>query len=195
MEAVFELGHDPEVAAASAERPEQLRIAVLAGDDDGPIGRHDLRPNEVVAGQPGRTHEKADAAGQGQATDPGVDERPAGGRKVVRNRGPIEVLPQSPARCPRPPSRGVDLDRAHLTQVDHQGAVGHRMSGNAMAAPTHGDGQAGSTRGTDRADDVLRRPAHHDRGRMMIDRPVECAPRRVVSGSVGHDDPSRDRAI
>ena len=38
LEAVFERGHDAEVAAAAAQRPQELRIAVLAGSHDLAVG-------------------------------------------------------------------------------------------------------------------------------------------------------------
>ena len=100
VERELELGHDAEVAAAAAQRPEQLRVAVLAGDHHAAVRGHDDRAHEVVAGEPGRAHQEPDAAAQGQAADPGIDERAAGRRQPVRRRGAVDVLPQRPAAGP-----------------------------------------------------------------------------------------------
>ena len=39
---VFEAGDDAEVAAAAAQRPEQIRVLVLAGADDSPVGGDEI---------------------------------------------------------------------------------------------------------------------------------------------------------
>lgn len=80
--------------------------------------------------------------------------------------------------CDQP--TGIDLDRVHQRHVDHHASVARGVSGDAVAAATHGDGQVlGSGKGDggghiDRigAADDQRRPAVEygvvDRARPLI---------------------------
>ena len=53
VQAELELGDDPEVAAAAAQRPEQVGVLVVARPGDPAVGGDDLRGDEVVDAQPG----------------------------------------------------------------------------------------------------------------------------------------------
>jgi hypothetical protein len=46
----LERGDDPEVAAAAAQAPEQVRVLVLAGGDQIAVGGHDVAGQQVVDG-------------------------------------------------------------------------------------------------------------------------------------------------
>lgn len=48
MKAELELGHDPEVAAAAPEGPEQIGVVRLRGMEDSSVGRHHLSSHQVV---------------------------------------------------------------------------------------------------------------------------------------------------
>jgi hypothetical protein len=143
LEAVLECGHDAEVAAAPAQRPQELWIAVFAGPDDLAIGRDDLRADQRVAGEPARSHQVADPAGQCQAGDSRVDERASGRRQAVGGRRRVEVEPLAAALGVGDPSLRVDRDAAHVAQVDDEGVVGDAVTGDAVAAAAHRDRQAG----------------------------------------------------
>ena len=47
-----EAGDDAEIAAAAAQRPEQVGILGLAGGHEAAVGKHDVGLEEVVDGQP-----------------------------------------------------------------------------------------------------------------------------------------------
>ena len=51
VQTVMHGGDDAEVSAAAAQRPIQLLLTVVAGDDDAPIGEHDLCGEEIVERQ------------------------------------------------------------------------------------------------------------------------------------------------
>jgi hypothetical protein len=177
----LELGHDAEISTAPAKRPEQLRVPILAGDHDAAIRGDDHGPHQVVAGQAGRSHEESQAARQREPTDAGVAERAAGRGQALRGRRAVHVLPQRPAARPGAPPLRVDGDRAHLTQVDDQRSVGHRMARDPVTAATHRDRQAGSSRGPHRRDDVFSGATRDDHRRMAVDHAVEGLPRGVIS--------------
>ena len=94
---VLEGGDDPEVAAAAAQRPEQLGVAVRPATTRSPVGRHDLGPDQVVAGEALGARQPADPAAQRQPADAGVAERPADDRQVMRPGRDVDVLPEGAA--------------------------------------------------------------------------------------------------
>src|SRR6185503_1246998 len=57
MEAELERGDDPEVAAAPAQTPEQVRVLFLAGSQELAVGGDDVGGKQVVAGQAVLTQE------------------------------------------------------------------------------------------------------------------------------------------
>ena len=106
--AELERGHDAEVAAAAAQRPEQVRIAVRTGHDTLAGRGDDLGPDQVVAGEARRARQPADPAAERQAADAGVAERPADDREMMRPGRRVDVLPERPALDPDDPRRRVD---------------------------------------------------------------------------------------
>ena len=67
MEPEQERGHNPEVAAAAADRPEELRVALGIGRDELARCQDDVRLEEAVDGQAEAAAQVADAATEGQA--------------------------------------------------------------------------------------------------------------------------------
>ena len=61
MELEPETGHDAEVAATAADRPEQIGFVPGIDDADLPVGGDNLGTEERVDGQPMLAHEIADA--------------------------------------------------------------------------------------------------------------------------------------
>ena len=92
-----ELRHDAEVAAAAADRPEEVRVLVGAGRDLRAVGEHELRREQVVDRQPVAAGEVAVPAAERQAGDTGRGDDPAGHREPVLVRGGIDLLPQAAA--------------------------------------------------------------------------------------------------
>ena len=46
-----EAGDDAEIAAAAAQRPEQVGVLLLAGGDEAAVGQHDVGLEQIVDGQ------------------------------------------------------------------------------------------------------------------------------------------------
>ena len=61
---------DAEVAAAAADRPEQVRVRVRVRAEDLPVGGHDVGGEEVVDRQAVLPHQVADAAAGRDPADP-----------------------------------------------------------------------------------------------------------------------------
>jgi hypothetical protein len=59
-----ERGDDAEIAAAAAQRPEQVAVRGRAGRDERPVGEHDVGFEQVVDGQAETPGQVADAAAE-----------------------------------------------------------------------------------------------------------------------------------
>ena len=85
---------------------------------------------------------------------PVVELMPSGVGQAMRLRFAIDIGQQRAGADTRRALRGVDGDRAHARQVDHQAAVGHCVAGDVMAATAHAQQHAM------RRPRSARRPAH-----------------------------------
>lgn len=125
MEAELELGDDPEVPAAAAQPPEQVRVLRLARVQDLAVGGHDLEAGHVVAGQAELPGKPAHSPAEGQAADTGVETLPA----VVASLDGWAARSKAPSSAPLhqgPAPARVDPDSAHQGQVNHQAVARHR---------------------------------------------------------------------
>jgi hypothetical protein len=180
MQPELELGDHAEVTAATAQRPVQVGMGVPAGPDHLAIGRHDLKRDHVIAGQPVLPSQPAHSAAERQAADAGVRDVARHGRQAVSLRRAVEGAEQSAALHPGSPPHRVDPYPAHRAEVDHHALVGHGELERAVAAAADPDLQvevAGRThrghhvRDAGAADDHRRPPVHQrvpDRARVVV---------------------------
>ena len=154
----LERGDDAEVAAAAAERPQEVRVAIRPGDDLLAGRRDDLGPDQVVAGEPRTPDSQPIPPPRVRSADAGVAECPADDREVMRPAPPRRRPPRG-----RRPRRGTirftgsTRDLAPIAHVDDEGAIGHRMAGDAVPAAADRDRQAEVGGSHDRGDDVVDR--------------------------------------
>ena len=106
-----ERGDDPEVAAAAAERPEQVGVRVGRRRAHLAVGAHDLRLDDVVARQAVLAAQPAVAAAERQARDAGVGDDAAGRGETEGLRLAVDVGPERAALDVRDASLGVDVRR------------------------------------------------------------------------------------
>ena len=78
-----ELGDDGEVAAAAAQRPEQVGVLLGARPDALAAREHDLGLEQVVDREPVGAGQVTEAAAEGEATDARGRDDPARGREPV----------------------------------------------------------------------------------------------------------------
>ena len=134
VEPVLQARDDAEVAAAAAQRPEQLRLGLGVHAAQPPVRGDDLRREQVVDGQPVLAHEEADAAGERDAADPdGARVAEARREPVLARRDGERAGGEARARPGRAPG-GVELERAQRREVDHDAAVGDAVARGAVAA-------------------------------------------------------------
>ena len=171
----LELGHDAEVAAATAQPPEQLGVLLRRGAHDLAIRGDQLERDHVVAGQSVLAGEPAHAAAQGQPTHTRVRDVAGRGGHLVRLGRRIERTEQSTSLDPCSPVIRVDAHAAHRGQVDHQTALGNRQPDDAVPAAANPDLQALLPRQSDSTYDVLRSPGS-GRPAQDADRPWRSTP-------------------
>ena len=181
MQAVLERRGDAEVAAAAAQRPEEVGIGVGGHVDDAAVGGHELDAEHVVGREPVLRHQPAEAAAERQARDAGRGDRAARDGEPVRCRLAVQLAPEHAAlRAHRARSR-IDPDALHRRQVDHQRVVGDRAAGDVVPASAYADVEAVCAREADRVDDVGGVLAARDQRRPPVDEPVVDASCALVS--------------
>ena len=113
-----------EVAAASAQRPEEVGVLVGGGPHDAAVGQHDLGCQQRVDREAVVAHQPADAAAERQAADAGVRDLARRHGQAVLLRGRVDLARAARRRRrARVAVSGIDLDAAERAQVDQQRAV------------------------------------------------------------------------
>ena len=93
MQAVFERRDNTEIAAAAAQRPEQIRIVGRAGRAELAIGGDHLGGDQVVHGRAVLAHQPAQTAAEGKARDAGIGDGASGGGEAMGLRRLVEFAP------------------------------------------------------------------------------------------------------
>ena len=184
VRAEVEARDDPEVAAAAAQRPEQVGVRGLGHLEDVAARRDELRADELVGRESPRAHHPADAAAEGEPADAhrrrvaGAHAQPAVGE------GARDAPPRRAAADPD--ERAVDVDVVEGREVDRETA-GHGAPRAVAAGADHdfevlvgGVSQGGAH--------VVDGGGAHDHGR-FADAGVEAAG-GVPVGIAGRDDGS-----
>jgi hypothetical protein len=183
-----ERGDDSKVAAAAADRPEQVGLGALVGVDDASVCQHDLRAEDVVDREPGPACQVADAAAEHQPARAGGRDDAGGRGKAVRVGRPVDVAEQRPAPDRDGARLWIDVDAVERRQVDHEPAVDAREAGAVVAAAADRELEAALAPEAHCCDDVVDvRDACDQRGPLVDHGVVELA-RLVVAGVVRPDE-------
>jgi hypothetical protein len=137
----LEGGHDPEVAAATAQRPEQV---AAVGAHDVTVGGDDLRGDQLVQRETVPSDLPADPAGQRQAADADALRVARRDRQAVRGKGGRNLAPGGAAADPHEVTVLVDdLHAREPAEVDHDAAVVRAEARERVAAAPHGQRKPG----------------------------------------------------
>ena len=168
VEPVHERRDDPEVAAAAADAPEELRVLSTARRQPLAGSCHDLGRQEVVGREPALALEPAAAAPQREAGDPGRRETPTRDREAVLLGRRVELPPGQARFRARRARLGIDGDPLHRREVDHDAVVARPVTRGRVPAAAHRHLQAALTGEVDGSNDVVRRRAARDQRGMPV---------------------------
>ena len=195
MQAELQPGHDAEVASPTTDRPEEVRLRVGVGAHESPVGGHDVGGEQAVDRQAVLADEEPDASSHRDPADADGAGVPEPGRETV-SAGRHGVLRGRESRSdPRGRTRNVDLESAHVRQVELDPAVGAAVPGPAMAATAHRELEPGLPGEPDGPRDVLIAGCSHDDRRAQIVPAVEDLTRFVVPGLPRADDATVQRSL
>ena len=156
---------DTEIAAAAADRPEQVGVLIGRGPQHPPVSGDDLGGEQVVDAQPELAGQPAHAAAEGEPPDAGVADQPGGRSEPVGLGSRIQICQQRPTADPRGPGRRIDNGRVQQAQVDHQAAIPDGGAGRVMRTSAHRYLEPGAAREADRRNHIGSRSAAGDHRR------------------------------
>ena len=180
--------HDAEVAAAAADRPEEIGVRRGVDPQQLPVRGHDVRGEQRVDGHAEGAHEEADAAAERDPAEPdraGVAEP---GREAVLADLRRVLDGGQPGAGPRGPALDVDLELVEVAQVDDEPVVDDAVAGAAVAAAPDGQREAGLARDAQDLGDVGGVRDADDGQWPAVDAARHDLPGGVVAGVVGGDD-------
>src|SRR5262245_33196842 len=157
MELVLEGGNHAEVATATPEAPEEVRVLTGADVAELTSGGDDIGGDEVVAGQAIPARQPTDATPQGEAGDACVGVSATGGSQAEGLGLMIEFPPLNTALGPHGTPGGVNPDALHPGQVNHQAAITHAVTRDVVATAAYRHQQtvgAGEVDGVDHVGDA-----------------------------------------
>jgi hypothetical protein len=194
VHAELERGDDAEVAAAAAQRPEQVGVVCLAGGEHVAVGGDERGGEQVVGRQAVLAREPADPAAERQTRHARGGDHAARDAEGEGLRGEVDVGPQGAALDHRRPCRRIDADGAHAGEVDDDAVVAGRMAGDVVAAAADGDLKPLVAGEANRRGDVGHALDASDHGRAAVDRAVPDAAGGLVAGIAGGDDLAGERS-
>ncbi len=165
---VLEGGHGAEVAAATADRPKEVRVVLLIAGDEPALRRHHIGRDQVVAGKPVGPGQIPHAAAEGQAGDAGCRHDAPGGGQTEGVRCVIEVAPGASALRPRGALFRVDAQALQRPEVEHETLIAGTEARHAVTATAQGQHQLVLRREADRRHDVGDVRRAHDQGRPPV---------------------------
>ena len=188
VEPVLEARHDPEVAAAAADRPEQVRMVLGVDQQALAVGGHHLGRQHVVDRQPELAHEVADAATERDPADPDRPRVAEPDRQAVRRERPGHLRGGQPGLGPRRPALDVDVEALEVGEVEDDAALGHAVTGAAVATAADGELEARLARETHDVGHVVDVGDLDDDSGSAVDPTGHHGPGSVVVGVAGCDD-------
>lgn len=142
MQAQIKPRHDPEIAAATTDRPEQIVVSAGAKVQHFAIGGHDLRANDIVARGAIKAARRRASAGQRQSGHADLAAGPHRRDQPLR-RGCGQQLPDAGAAAHRcNTALRVNHHPVECAQIDLQRAIGHAPAGMAGPPPRTATGKA-----------------------------------------------------
>ena len=132
----LERRHDAEVAAAAAQRPEQLGVLVGAGAHGSPSAVTSSTASRLSHVRPCLRSSQPEPPPSVSPATPVLDTRPPR-REAVLLGGGVDLAPGERRRRRGRPGGRVDLELAQAADVDDEAVVDEREAGDRVAAGAH----------------------------------------------------------
>ena len=167
-----EARHHAKVAAAAAQRPEEIGVLALAGRDKTAVGQDNVRFEQVVDREAVLAREVPGAPAEGEARDAGGRDDAKGHGQSERVGGVIDVARRAASINPNGSARRIYAHALHHREVDHQSVVATAKAWAIVAAAPDGDEQALVAAEVHRGDDVGDVHAARNQARPLVDHAV-----------------------
>jgi hypothetical protein len=184
----LERGHDPEVPAASPQRPEQIRVLVGVGAHLLAIGSYQLGRCDRVAGESVAAAQPADAAGDREADHADVGRGAAQRCEPVLAGGGPQVAAQDTRLHARPARGGIDVHPAHPLRLEQHHAVQRAQGARPVAGSVRGDAQPPLAGEVHNCGHVVGAVGERDGGGLQVGGQIPGLARRVPAVVVRGDD-------
>ena len=180
------LGHNPkEARPRPADRPEQVGVLLLIGDDETAISQHDIGGLDTEAGRPPCVPVPAQPAIQQIAAHGNRLAVPDGKGQPVRGQLPVECLSGDRRLNRRRAGPAINREVIKAPKINQQTPVAQRKPYPTMPPATHGDFHVLRAGKPDGLDDIMLIRDLHDHLRVAHRRqliPNEFAPELFVPG-------------
>jgi hypothetical protein len=147
-------------------------VLLFARHEELAVGGDDITGAEPVDGEAELAHQVTEASAQGQATNAGVADDPAGGCHPERLALPVEMGVQATALEMNRSSQWIDPRSGHGGEVDDDPAVAEGMAGHGVPAAPHRRRQIMLPAKAHRGNHIRHTLAPGDQGRPPLHVPV-----------------------
>jgi hypothetical protein len=180
-------GDDAEVAAAAAQRPEEVGVLARGRPHEAAVGEHHLDRRDGVGGQAVLAADPAEAAAERVAHDPDVRRRAERRHEAgaLELRGDVE--PHHAGLGAEGAAVDVDVDAPHLVQLHEHGPVERAERSSVVTGALRRDAQPALAGEGDGGLDVRHRAGHDDGGGTLVDVEVPGVAGGVPAGVGGSD--------
>jgi len=153
-----------------------------------PVGRDDLRRQQVIGYQSVFPAQRTIAAGQREPGEPHAGDGTRGCRQPVPLRRAHEVARRGSALDARHTPRRVDGNRSHPRTIDHDTIVAQGSSRKIMSSTPDGERHPMRARPTNGVNNVLGIRAASERRGAFVYLPIPKLTHLIIIGAFGKDD-------
>ena len=187
MQPEDELGHDAEVAATAAERPEEVIVIGTGGATHLSVSGHDLDFFKIVHRPAEPARQVAEAAAERQPRHAGRGDEAKSAGQAVHLRSLIDIAQRAARADPRQARLDIHLDGAHTGHVEGDAAIGQCQARDVVSPALDGEYELVVADEGDGLHHVLRGDGPHHHGRLLLDHPVPDEDRLGETFIVGED--------
>jgi hypothetical protein len=175
VQAEAERGHDPEIRAGAADRPEEVLVLLAAGSPHATVGDDDLDLEQVIDGPSEATGEVSETTAEGEARHANLRDETERCGEAVQLRFTIDIAEQAPGSDRHRACLGIDEHAAQGGHVERQPAVGQGGPRDVVTTATHRQQQSPFAREVDPRDDIDGAGRPHHEARRLLDHAVPQA--------------------